>query len=392
MSKEDFDRFLALLGGFLNLDRKQRQAISDELRDHLEMRVESLIRAGIDESAAQKQALEEFGDAAGVAARFASLAQQRNRRRMMRIASISTLLAIPMVICTILLWPESNNPRINAPAAAAQQENTDVNAVGSEPITASELVREPRDNVGVTSSNAKDLATEKVLEFVVSVEGGSTFQDTLNKLSKDGGGLQYIVHISAEDTITYDTEIDEKFNLRKVSLKSALDLLLEKYDCTFTIKDGMIVILSVDEAESAEQQVTRVFYVKDILDAMKKADVAKRWNAGGNLGSSTSGGGLFCLQDNKQPMTAGAAGVNGGSSGPKSPRASTNKQVTEVDVLCNAVQVMVLPDRWEPNGGTGCLFLIGDSLAVRADYMTVRKVRSFLNDLRVNLGIEPENN
>ena len=390
MSKEDFDRFLVLLGGFLNLDRKQRQAISDELRDHLEMRVESLVRAGIDESAAQKQALEEFGDAAGIAARFATLAQQRNRRRMMRIASISTLLAIPMVICTILLWPESNNPRINAPAAVAQQENTDVNAVGSESKSASELVRSPRENVGVTSSNAKDLATEKVLDFVVSVEGGSTFQETLNKLYQQGGGLQFILHTSAEDTITYDTEIDERFNLRKVSLKSALDLLLERYECTFTIKDGMIVILSVDEAETAEQQVSRVFYVKKILDAMKKADVAKRWNAGGNLGSSSSGGGLFCLQDNKQFQAVSAAGMGGGSSDTKSPNGALNKKVTEVDVLCNAVQVMVLPDRWEANGGSGCMFLLGDSLAVRADYLTIRKVHSFLNDLRVNLGIEPE--
>lgn len=400
MSKEDFDRFLALLGGFLNLDRKQREAISDELRDHLEMRVDSLKLAGIDDSAAQKQALEEFGDAAGMAARFVTLAQRKKRRRLMRIASISTFLAVPMVICAILFWPESGDPSLSAPSAVAQQDDDAVvveNEIESE-LPVVNAVESRSIAASLTSSNSKDLDTEKLLNKTVSIQGGFRFADLLSRFEKEVS-LQFLLHISAQDTITFDTEIDEHFNLQGVSLKTGLDLLLEVYDCTFTIKDGMIVILSVDEAESPEQHVTRVFYVKDILDELRRNGVSKRWNSGGKITSNNMGGGIFSFNDTLGAVSESKSGLNqdlgqttaGGLGGKgASKQAATTKQVTEVDVLCNAINVMILPDRWESNGGTAHMFLMGDSLAVRADYVTIRKVQSFLNDLRVNLGIEPD--
>ncbi len=52
MSEDEFELYLRLLGKFLRLKPGQRAEISDELRDHLESRLDELTQSGLDRTAA----------------------------------------------------------------------------------------------------------------------------------------------------------------------------------------------------------------------------------------------------------------------------------------------------------------------------------------------------
>jgi hypothetical protein len=393
MSKEDFDRFLALLGGFLKLDKKQRLMISDELRDHLEMRVEALVGAGVDESNAQQQALEEFGDAAGVAARFAFLSQMRTRRRIMKIASISMLVAIPVVIATILFWPETRNRGLNLPVASAQDEDpvvksenesSDAESADSQGsnILSGKNFRPTGVNqqLGVTTSNPEDLAAEAKLELPFSVDSGSIFQDVVENITQNVG-LQVILDESAKDTITRDTEIEENFSLHEISLRSALDLLLKKYDCTFTIKDGMLVILSEDEAES--EQIIRVYDVSDIVEHCGASGLTfhkmKAGDGDGRFGKQSTT--TTSSTNDKVAMSAGGGGIG-------TPREFVPNKPETVQSLVLAVSEIVEPDSWEANGGSSRIVALGDRLVVSAPFGVNYKIKTFLQDLRANMQLK----
>src|SRR5690349_9486303 len=104
MSDHDFDIYLSLIAKLLKLSPAQRSAIADELRDHLEQRLEELLTDGLTRPQAVATALEEFGDAAALAARFTHIATQHRRRLIMRytLASLATLALAATVVMTIL--------------------------------------------------------------------------------------------------------------------------------------------------------------------------------------------------------------------------------------------------------------------------------------------------
>ena len=89
MSDREFDNYLALLAKLLRLDGQQREAIAGELRAHLEDRLDELLARGVPRDEAVKLALEEFGDAAGLAAEFGSISRNRRRRWLMRVTTFS---------------------------------------------------------------------------------------------------------------------------------------------------------------------------------------------------------------------------------------------------------------------------------------------------------------
>ena len=73
MSEHEFELYLRLLGKFLRLTPGQQADVADELRDHLEARLEELSRGGLSRDDAIRLALDEFGDAAHLADHFCLL-------------------------------------------------------------------------------------------------------------------------------------------------------------------------------------------------------------------------------------------------------------------------------------------------------------------------------
>ncbi len=116
MPEHDFELYLSLLGRFLRLKTAQRDEIADELRDHLEERLEALAKQGLSREAAIRAALDEFGDAAELAHHFTHVAHIRQRRLIMRVTfGTVAALAASLLHAAIAFWPES--PQAPAPHA-----------------------------------------------------------------------------------------------------------------------------------------------------------------------------------------------------------------------------------------------------------------------------------
>src|SRR5262245_1806993 len=120
MSDHEFNNYLMLLSGLLRLGEKQRRAIAEELRSHLEDRLEELLARGVPPEQAIGQALAEFGDAAGLAAQFASISRGRRRRWLMRAISFSAAAMVLIAAGLVLFWPGRHaGPGIAAVVAQA---------------------------------------------------------------------------------------------------------------------------------------------------------------------------------------------------------------------------------------------------------------------------------
>src|SRR5436305_7148996 len=115
MSDREFENYLTLLASLLRLDPKQRREIGDELRSHLEDRLDELMARGASREDAVKQALAEFGDAAGLAGQFLAVQRNRKRRWLMRVTTFSIAATILVAAGIAIFWPGRNA----APGVAA---------------------------------------------------------------------------------------------------------------------------------------------------------------------------------------------------------------------------------------------------------------------------------
>jgi RND family efflux transporter MFP subunit len=120
MSEQEFELYLKLLSRCLKLTAAQRDQIADELRDHLEQRLEELARAGVPREKAVFQALDEFGDAAVLAGEFATIARLKRRRFLMRLSFGSVAALAVAILIAFAFWP--GNRAVHGPALVVAQE------------------------------------------------------------------------------------------------------------------------------------------------------------------------------------------------------------------------------------------------------------------------------
>jgi RND family efflux transporter MFP subunit len=120
MSEQEFELYLKLLSRCLGLTPSQREQIADELRDHLEERLEELARAGVPREKAVVQALDEFGDAAVLAGDFATIARLKRRRFLMRLSLGSVGVLTAALLVAYAFWPE--NRAVRGPERVVAQE------------------------------------------------------------------------------------------------------------------------------------------------------------------------------------------------------------------------------------------------------------------------------
>src|SRR5262249_30318716 len=119
MPENEFELYLSLLGRFLRLKPAQRGEIADELRDHLEARLDELSLQGLSREQAIRAALDEFGDAAELATHFTRIAQIRRRRLIMRCTAGSIAALGAMILMSWAFAP--GNAPVNAPQLAMAQ-------------------------------------------------------------------------------------------------------------------------------------------------------------------------------------------------------------------------------------------------------------------------------
>jgi len=106
MSEQEFDLYLSLMSRFLKLTPQQREDIAEELRDHLELRMEELAKQGHSRNEAIQLALEEMGDAGELAQHFSHIAFQRRRRFIMRCTAGTVVAVAALYFMITAFWPQ----------------------------------------------------------------------------------------------------------------------------------------------------------------------------------------------------------------------------------------------------------------------------------------------
>ncbi len=120
MSEQEFEVYLRLIAKLLRLSDAQREAISDELRDHMESRLDELSSQGIESSEAIHTALSEFGDANTLVRKLLEVNQLKTRRRIMRttVGTLAACAAVTFVVMT--LTPTNKDGQPTQQSAIAQ--------------------------------------------------------------------------------------------------------------------------------------------------------------------------------------------------------------------------------------------------------------------------------
>ena len=198
MSDQEFDNYLALLSRLLRLGDKQRDAIAGELRSHLEDRLDELLARGVPRDEAVRQALEEFGDAAGLAAEFVSLRRHRRNRWIMRLTTASVAAIVLIAAGIFTFWPGNNaGPGAAKLVAQAQQPDTKSNPTGND------RAPERKDEVAIKDIFERRMAFDFVEKPLTSVA---------NQLSEQTGITIYLDAKHLEEAgVNIDTPITKTF-------------------------------------------------------------------------------------------------------------------------------------------------------------------------------------
>jgi hypothetical protein len=405
MSDHEFENYLALLTRLLRLEGKQREAISEELRAHLEDRLDDLLARGVPRQEAIRQALEEFGDAAALAADFVSISRNRRRRWLMRVTTFSVAATVLIAAGIAIFWPGRNagpgvaalvaqNPQVDpfrAPAAAAQNPAVDPFAAG--PAAAA---KEPE--------KAKQKTLEEKLNQRFTIEFVETPLSEAIQYLRDQTGVQFVVKTKKLEESGVSADKALTMNLQQVRLATLLDLLLDELELTYVEKDELLIVTTPEDAEATLS--IRVYDCRDLL-AMEAPPGSDQFVP---APAPARRGGMFSVEDTgqagqpanpaAQPSGSGSGGGGFGGSVSPGPQGGfgsesdeqSSRPMTLHDVraeqLMDIIETNVDPVTWDSVGGPGSISEYNGLVVVTQTAQTHKKVERVLDMLREAAGLE----
>ena len=278
MSNEELEVYVALVAKFMQLSPEQRDLISGELQDHLQMRVEDLIHEGVSKSDAISQAVEEFGDAVVMAKNFQTVHNLKKRRWMMRFMTFSIAGSFLVAVLTMAMWPQ--NARFGSPSKSVAQENDNTDSPS------------PKAKPTASDSTQRTGQTEAALKQAVDLDfDGTPFVEVKEELATKTG-LNFILTYSASDDALPDDE-PITFEITGMPLGKALELMLAPCNATYVIDSGVVKFISIDEAEDEKWFRVKMFDCRELVKVLPKtAPPVKLFNFGGGLSGRGGGGGF----------------------------------------------------------------------------------------------------
>lgn len=369
MPEQDFELYLSLLTRFLRLQPRQRAEIADELRDHLELRLQELTATGVPREAAIRQALEELGDASLLASDFTSIRVSLRRRSLMRwtVRSIAGLTAA--VLLTFALWPVQNQL---APAPATAQPTSGVGSSlppmpGGGPMPGAGLAP-MQDAQAVTEGKLAQLMPKLELEQV-------PLNDALDLIAEKTATDIVLVRPYIED-LGIDTSNPISIRIRNtpITARTALDLILRPMKLGYTIRDGIIFVGSPDDATDVQ-----VYNCRDLLPATAWDHTQGQGGTGmpGTGSMAPPGGAPAALPGDGMMMPSGMGGF-GGMGGPVRPSASSS----EGESLISTITATVAAPTWSDAGGQGAITEFKGLLVIKQTQAIHREVRQLLEKIR----------
>ncbi len=133
-------------------------------------------------------------------------------------------------------------------------------------IGASHMDAQPKK---ILSENEKEAILEKKLENSVSltIKEGEVSKLLSQLMSKFD--IKIRIHQSAKDAGLDKSDLIS-FDFQQTRLRTALDLFLEPYECTYHIKDDILVLLTKDEATNNLR--VKMYPCRDILKMIEDTD------------------------------------------------------------------------------------------------------------------------
>lgn len=201
--------------------------------------------------------------------------------------------------------------------------------------------------------------------------------------------VNIVIDINLEGVLDNDTEISA--NLEGVVLEDGLRSMLRAVDATFTIRDGNLLIISIDDEGEPDYLTRHMIDVRGLLDLIKvtEADrigkpVTLKANQKGSFGKVEAGGGVFQVAPQAQAVTKPSQKVP--ATYKESEQSKHVELLTAEKILTDAITQIVAAESWAPNGtGNMDLTCVGGVLIVQVSELVAGDVRSFVHDLEFQL-------
>jgi hypothetical protein len=352
MSDREFENYLTLIGRLLRLSAAQREAIGAELRDHFESRLTELTSRGISHDAAAQIALQEFGEAAGLAAQFSRIAQTRKRRLIMRCTLASAAALAAALVVAISLWPENHAPLNHAVGQTAEKKNVEELEKAAQAI--------PDSFTAMT--NAK---LDRFIE-VNFADNPAPLNDFVSHWLKEALGVEGYVDQEAlkEAGIDPNATLVSFPHLSHIRGKMFLELLLKQWNLGYTVRDGIVIISTRDRM--GIDLLVRVYDCREILAAYD-GPRAKR---------VIMGGGAFPFAPDKKD----------GDNGEKKAEPKVELEApAPMEALIDAISSTVEPESWTCKGGQGSIQPFSGLVIISQTQEVQEKVADLLEQIKSRL-------
>ena len=244
MPEHEFQIYLSVLSRLMKLNEQQKAAIADELSDHLEERFEELVRSGMDRDEAIRQALDEFGDASGLAVDLTRVSQKRIRRIIMR-SGLATAALLFIGFGWTFLFPPANVELESKTRLVAQDSPATPNvSATSRKVPATSV----KISLGQDSSDfdAPFLKNPIAVSFVET-----PLNEALQYISDEVDVLVLLDIVAVEEAgllvdepIEFSTATeDENHDMRVDQL---LDLMLAPFEMSWYVDDGILQVTTIE--------------------------------------------------------------------------------------------------------------------------------------------------
>ena len=390
MSNQEFENYIALIGKLLQLNREQRGQIAGELQDHLQMRVADLESEGVEKQEAIRRALEEFGDAAAMAKNFQSVINHKKRRRMMRFITFSIAGSFVAAVLLMALWPSES--RFGAPSRSIAQDGKAAEKVTT--TTEPPIQFSPGTELAIKTEHAFRQITDLHYD-------GDPWSEVMEDLAMTTGANFFLSSSAADDALTYDEPIT--INLAGVPLSKGLSLLLAAKNATYTIDDGVVVIISLDDAEDVQWFRMKMYDCRELVAVLPKSRRKTRPPVI-TVGGARGGGAFSVAQGLPAPAQQDKADDSQAKKGDPDVSALLDKKLNNImslmksnlekdladptseQTLVNLVLSQVQPDSWQSSGqGLGSIDAVNGILVVSQKEEVHQEIDKLLADLEANV-------
>lgn len=349
----EFEAYLRLLSRFLRLSDRQRDEIRRELRAHLDDAVEAELQSGVTRDEAILRVLNDFGDAAELAARFSSIG--RKKRWIMQWSAAAACVGFTTVILS-LSFPDGPHG-----ATATEQPQA-------------------REQRNAARPAASDAAIDSALQTVIPEISLDSMQlleffDYLRDLTK--------INIHVQWDALAETGVEPQKNismtLRDVTVERLLRLVcseMPEAKVDFEIDDGILIV-------STRERLSRhlVVAVYDVRDLIGMPPIAH----------ASTGGAATPAPDGPPPRPQARSFVSGGAPDVSNPAAvpqvscgaaASVEPASNEMLLIATIENVIDPESWQDNGGIATCRMFDGALIVRHSPARQREITKFLADLR----------